>query len=43
MLIAYLQFVTRKIFNKKHHLQDEKYKEKTKRPIKNYKTLIYRE
>ena len=34
MLIAYLQVVTSKRFGKKHHFQDEKYKEKIKRPIK---------
>jgi len=34
MLIAYLQIVITKKQNKKHHFQDEKYKEKIKRPIK---------
>ncbi len=28
MLIAYLQVVTNKCSDKKHHFQDEKYKEK---------------
>jgi len=30
MLIVYLQIVTIKIHNKKHHFKDEKYKEKIK-------------
>ncbi len=34
MLIVYLQVVTNKKQNKKHHFQDENYKEKIKRPIK---------
>jgi hypothetical protein len=34
MLIAYLQIVIKKRLDKKHHFQDEKYKEKIKRPIK---------
>jgi len=35
MLIVYLQAIINKKSNKKHHFQDEKYKEKIKRPIKN--------
>lgn len=34
MLIAYLQVVISNNFGKKHHFQDEKYKEKIKQPIK---------
>jgi hypothetical protein len=34
MLNAYLQVVTSKYFDKKHHFQDEKYKKKIERPIK---------
>lgn len=42
MLIVYYQIVTNKNFNKKHHFKDEKYKEKIKKPIKKYKSFIYR-
>jgi len=34
MIIAYLQAITNKRFDKKHHFRDEKCKEKIKRPIK---------
>jgi len=33
MLVVYLQVVTNKDKNKKHHYQDNKYEEKNKRPI----------
>jgi len=41
MLIAYLQVAADIIFDKNHHHQDEKYKEKIKRPIKSCKTFIF--
>jgi hypothetical protein len=34
MLNAYIHVITSKNFGKKHHFQDEKCKEKIKRPIK---------
>ena len=34
MLIAYLQVVTGKYFDNKHHFRDEKYKEKIKHQLK---------
>jgi len=34
MLFTYIQGVKTKTQAKKHHLQDEKYKEKIKRPIR---------
>jgi hypothetical protein len=43
MLIIYLQVVTQRKINKKHHFQDEKYKEKIERPIKSCEVFIYRQ
>lgn len=40
MLITYIQVVTQRKINKKHHFQDEKYKEKIERPIKSCEVFI---